>query len=118
MQLRVARLCLDCEELHTENRCPRCASDSYAFLSSWLPSEERRRWRKPLAEPARAESRFRALGQAIGRLFGSDRANQLTLARRRSDTVPNLTFEERAETHMHEAPRKTADRTAPSSPRN
>ncbi len=48
MQLRVARLCLDCEELHAENSCPRCASGSYAFLSSWLPSEERRRWRRPV----------------------------------------------------------------------
>src|SRR4249920_1010968 len=118
MQLRVARLCLDCEELHTENRCPRCASDSYAFLSNWLPSEERRRWRKPLAEPAHAGSRFRALGQIIGRLFGSERAHQgSTLARRRSDVVPNLRFEERPENRVHEAPPKTADRTAPSSPR-
>lgn len=47
MQLRVARLCLDCEELHGDNSCPRCASESYAFLTSWLPSEERRRWRRP-----------------------------------------------------------------------
>jgi len=49
MQLRVARLCLDCEELHVDDRCPICASDQYAFLSSWLPSEERRRWRRPAA---------------------------------------------------------------------
>lgn len=52
MQLRVARLCLDCEELHNANSCPRCASESYAFLSSWLPTEERRRWRRPA--PSRA----------------------------------------------------------------
>ena len=39
MQLRVARLCLDCEELHTESSCPVCASDRYAFLSNWLPVE-------------------------------------------------------------------------------
>jgi hypothetical protein len=44
MQLRVARLCLDCEELHVDNSCPHCASQHYAFLSAWLPSEERRRW--------------------------------------------------------------------------
>jgi hypothetical protein len=47
MQLRVARLCLDCEELHTENRCPRCISEHYAMLTMWLPVEERRRFRRP-----------------------------------------------------------------------
>lgn len=46
MQLRVARFCLDCEELHTDNSCPRCASESYVFLSSWLKVEERRRWKR------------------------------------------------------------------------
>ena len=45
MQLRVARLCLDCEELHTESRCPRCISEHYAMVSTWLPVEERRRFR-------------------------------------------------------------------------
>jgi hypothetical protein len=49
MQLRVARLCLDCEELHQDDSCPRCASESYAFLSSWLHTEERRKWRRPAA---------------------------------------------------------------------
>ena len=47
MQLRVARLCLDCEELHTESRCPRCISEHYAMLTTWLPVEERRRFRRP-----------------------------------------------------------------------
>ena len=46
MQLRVARFCLDCEELHTDNSCPRCASESYVFLSSWLKVDERRRWKR------------------------------------------------------------------------
>jgi hypothetical protein len=49
MQLRVARLCLDCEELHQDDSCPRCASESYAFLSNWLHTEERRKWRRPAA---------------------------------------------------------------------
>jgi len=47
MQLRVARLCLDCEELHNAATCPRCASEAYAFLSNWLPVDERRKWRRP-----------------------------------------------------------------------
>lgn len=42
MQLRVARLCLDCEEVHGELQCPICASDSFAYLSRWVPVEERR----------------------------------------------------------------------------
>jgi len=50
MQLRVARFCLDCEELHTDNSCPRCASESYVFLSSWLKVEERRRWKRSPAK--------------------------------------------------------------------
>jgi hypothetical protein len=49
MQLRVARLCLDCEEVHNELHCPVCASDSYAYLSRWVPTEERRR--EPRMEP-------------------------------------------------------------------
>jgi hypothetical protein len=51
MQLRVARLCLDCEELHTESRCPKCISEHYAMVSTWLPVEERRRFRKPSPPP-------------------------------------------------------------------
>src|SRR5262245_32500541 len=29
MQLRTARLCLDCEEVHEEQQCPVCASESF-----------------------------------------------------------------------------------------
>jgi hypothetical protein len=48
MQLREARLCLDCEELHTEERCPVCASEAFAFVTRWLPVDERRaRGRRP-----------------------------------------------------------------------
>jgi hypothetical protein len=51
MQLRTARLCLDCEELHQHNQCPVCASESYAFLTRWIPVHERReRTREPIAE--------------------------------------------------------------------
>src|SRR5712671_5984993 len=43
MHLHEARLCLDCEELHTVDRCPHCASDAFAFLTQWIPIDERRR---------------------------------------------------------------------------
>jgi len=38
MNLKVARLCLDCEELHTAEQCPVCASEAFAYLSNWLSS--------------------------------------------------------------------------------
>lgn len=38
MQLRNARLCLDCEEVHDAPHCPACASESFAFITRWVPS--------------------------------------------------------------------------------
>jgi hypothetical protein len=55
MQLRGARLCLDCEEIHDEDRCPVCASDAFAFLTRWIPPGERRvspRTPRPASPPA------------------------------------------------------------------
>jgi hypothetical protein len=37
MQLRNARLCLDCEEIHDAAHCPACASESFAFITRWVP---------------------------------------------------------------------------------
>ena len=42
MQLRIARVCLDCEEIHDGQTCPVCASESFAFISRWVPAPERR----------------------------------------------------------------------------
>ena len=42
MQLRLARLCLDCEDVHDGQQCPVCASESFAYLSRWVPTPERR----------------------------------------------------------------------------
>lgn len=42
MQLHVARLCLDCQEVHADSRCPVCTSESFAALSRWIPPQERR----------------------------------------------------------------------------
>ena len=42
MQLRNARLCLDCDEVHDESHCPICASESFAFMKRWVPASERR----------------------------------------------------------------------------
>jgi len=54
MQLREARLCLDCEELHTGEICPVCASEVFAFVTRWVPANERRSRPRPPAPPAAA----------------------------------------------------------------
>ena len=48
MQLRIARLCLNCEEIHDSQQCPLCASETFSYLKKWVPVEERRtRPRRP-----------------------------------------------------------------------
>jgi hypothetical protein len=42
MQLRRARLCLDCEEVHDQFQCPVCASEQFTYLTRWVPAPERR----------------------------------------------------------------------------
>ena len=41
MQLRRARLCIDCEEIHEAQQCPSCASETFAYLTRWVPAPER-----------------------------------------------------------------------------
>jgi hypothetical protein len=48
MQLHVARLCLDCQEIHDAHTCPVCGSESFAFLSRWVPAPERRTHPRPM----------------------------------------------------------------------
>jgi hypothetical protein len=48
MQLRVARLCLDCEEIHDQQECPVCGSESFAFISRWVQAPERRQRPRPV----------------------------------------------------------------------
>lgn len=42
MQLKIARVCLDCDEVHDAQRCPVCASEAFAYLTRWVPAPERR----------------------------------------------------------------------------
>lgn len=58
MQLRVARLCLDCEEIHASRTCPRCTSETFALISRWVPVPERRA--RPRPDTTEAEV-YRAL---------------------------------------------------------
>jgi len=47
MQLYIARLCLDCEEIHDQQTCPICSSESFAYISRWVPAPERRSHPRP-----------------------------------------------------------------------
>jgi len=68
MQLRGARLCLDCEALHTEARCPVCASDAFAVLTRWVPAGERRSRLRPRDRPLTSTASVSRLvkGGALG----------------------------------------------------
>jgi hypothetical protein len=47
MQLQIARLCLDCDEVHVAQHCPVCASEAFAYLTRWVPAPERRMQPRP-----------------------------------------------------------------------
>jgi hypothetical protein len=51
MQLRIARVCLDCDEVHDAQRCPVCASEAFAYLTRWVPVPERRMPPRPTTSP-------------------------------------------------------------------
>src|SRR3954471_2934752 len=55
MQLRVARLCLDCEEVHDQLTCPLCSSESFAYISRWVPAPERQAKPRETSSPQTAE---------------------------------------------------------------
>jgi hypothetical protein len=47
-------LCLDCEEVHEDDICPRCASETFAYLTRWIPAPESSRPSKPEPPPEAA----------------------------------------------------------------
>ena len=51
MQLHIARLCLDCNEIHDAETCPICGSKAFAYLSRWVPAPERRERPRPTSSP-------------------------------------------------------------------
>jgi hypothetical protein len=51
MQLQMARLCLDCEEVHDARQCPVCASETFAAMTRWVPTAERRGRPRPNVPP-------------------------------------------------------------------
>ena len=62
MQLLDARLCLDCDEVHEAGMCPVCGSESFAYLSRWVPAPaEGRPPRRTPAEQAEHAKAYRTL---------------------------------------------------------
>ncbi len=51
VQLRIARLCHDCEEVHADQKCPVCASETFTFITRWVPTTERRKTPRPTTSP-------------------------------------------------------------------
>jgi hypothetical protein len=51
MQLHTARLCLDCQEVHEAGACPICGSESFAYITRWIPAPERRLTARPERAP-------------------------------------------------------------------
>ena len=41
MKLLTARLCLDCDEIHSSSTCPKCASNAFSLISKWLDPAQR-----------------------------------------------------------------------------
>ena len=47
----MARLCHDCEEVHADQQCPVCASETFTFITRWVPVPERRKRPRPTTSP-------------------------------------------------------------------
>lgn len=78
MQLRTARLCLDCEEVHADRQCPVCASETFTYLVRWIPSDERRRRpRVDAGESASASEGVEALRRLTAEEPAPPRGRQL-----------------------------------------
>jgi len=60
MQLDVARLCMDCDEVHDAQMCPMCGSETFAYITRWIPAPDGRRPPRP-AEPPPAAATYRQL---------------------------------------------------------
>jgi hypothetical protein len=71
MKIDVARLCLDCDEVHDSQRCPVCASETFAYLGRWVPGDGRPKKAAPqpaASAPARLPSKGKIVGLGIAGL--------------------------------------------------
>ena len=71
VNIRVARVCLDCDEVHDAQTCPICASESFAYVSRWVPVPERRTPSRPPAKSEDAETYDRLVNPPPARSLAS-----------------------------------------------
>jgi len=72
MQLRLARLCLDCEEIHDQQSCPVCSSESFAYITRWIPRPDGTPRQRPAPSRETAET-YRELINPTPRPSGARR---------------------------------------------
>jgi hypothetical protein len=70
MQLRTARLCMDCEEIHDQPQCPLCGSETFAYVIRWIPAPERRSPARPSTDAERVEAYQQLLGSGTESKMG------------------------------------------------
>ena len=75
MQLTTARLCMNCDEVHDAQACPVCVSETFVYLTRWVPRSHpvpRRAVPPGVAAPAaqRAVDGGGALGLMVAGLHG------------------------------------------------
>ena len=51
IDLRKARLCLDCEMIFEGPQCPACTSQSFVPVTRWIRPMERRETKRPAPQP-------------------------------------------------------------------
>jgi hypothetical protein len=61
----MARVCLDCEEVHDAQHCPVCASETFAYLTNWVPAPERRARPRPPTKSSPTVSPQVAVGAGV-----------------------------------------------------
>ena len=66
MKLHTARLCLNCDEVHDANECPVCNSETFTYISRWVPSPEGRPKPRPVVTPE-AETYTKLLSDDLAR---------------------------------------------------
>jgi len=75
VQLKTARLCLNCDEVHDAQACPVCVSETFVYLTRWVPRSQpvTRRAMPPRVAatvPHRARAGSGALSLAASGLYG------------------------------------------------
>ena len=101
MQLRNARVCLDCEELHEQQVCPVCASEAFAFVTRWVPvnawkGPNRRRSKDAAVAPPSSKLRtWVTRGIAAAAVFGVSRMFLETLLTRTDGPEPSVPVRDR-----------------------